>query len=81
MDICPLISTWAENGFDHKSLDPIFLKNLGHWTGADSGGKSFKQNISPSEKEERLKDVKLKISQYVNNVNLNSESKAVLVST
>jgi hypothetical protein len=79
--ICPLISTRAENGFDQESLHPVFLKDLEHWTGADAGGKSFKQKISSAEKQERLEEVKLKISQYVNNVNLNSESKAVSVST
>ena len=31
MDECPLISKWAENGFDYKSSDPNFLENLVHW--------------------------------------------------
>ena len=81
MDSCPLIFTWAENGFDPKSLHPVFLDDLEHWTGVDTGGKSFKQKISSVEKQERLEKVKLKISQYTNNVNSNSESKAVSVST
>ena len=45
MDFCSAIDGWVERGCDVSKINPMFVKNIDHWTGQKIGGALFNQNF------------------------------------
>ena len=58
MDLCSAIDKWVERGCDVNDINPMFVKNIDHWTGQKIGGALFNQKFQTGEPEKLLKEVR-----------------------
>ena len=58
MDLCSAIDKWVERGCDVNEINPMFVKNIDHWTGQKIGGALFNQKFQTGEPEKLLKEVR-----------------------
>ena len=58
MDLCPAIITWVEGGCVTSTINPMFVKNIDHWTGQRIGGASHNQKFEIGEPQKLLEEVR-----------------------